>query len=676
MNTNYTIKNFRVFDNDGVVLPIKPLTILTGCNSSGKSSIVKSMVLLDGYLNKLTESYNAFKKVNLNRYKLDFTTDVNSSLGNFKRAINRNSDSNVVELGYTVHSAFLGEDINVLFAFCPDENDDLNDGYFHRFTISDLNDNIIYSSGIDESNDVYDFNMIINNFYRYVIGEYLYSCANDYYVQTLLGKMSEKELSDYHSSILSYKDAYVTKYGQEIIVDIKNASDKRNRTYISQFANGNSEIVYNSEKNGTLFYMPILDKLFNVSKDAIRNVFKSLEGDFDAEFFNEFTSPLIDDFESSDACTFGEYFIVKQTEFLHNSPANMKLDGILMHNMRELYDDGGVSDVINNVKEINLNFIVGVLSHYENLKDNIYLSVESWLGQLNLNMFEMFKAYINEVITELQTNALPHDVSYISSSIVDIRRMYSLDVADSFSELLRKYFDAKRRFLKTKDSNDKFVPGSFINKWIKKFDIGSSIEIKADTEGLGVTIKLYSNEDDNQGSFLSEQGYGITQLFVILLRIETAIMESEVCHFPVDEYKYSLYDNSVLISGGKTLVKRVGYTIAIEEPEVHQHPKFQSLLADMFVDAYNQYNIHFIIETHSEYLIRKLQTHVAKGVINNDCISLIYMYNANVSKRPIYTEQVKTIEILPDGKLSDSFGDGFFDEADRLAMNLLNINVK
>ncbi|MCR4826336.1 MAG: hypothetical protein K5882_05220 [Bacteroidales bacterium] len=42
----YTVKNFKIFDEKGVTFDIAPITMLTGCNSSGKSSLVKSMTVL------------------------------------------------------------------------------------------------------------------------------------------------------------------------------------------------------------------------------------------------------------------------------------------------------------------------------------------------------------------------------------------------------------------------------------------------------------------------------------------------------------------------------------------------------------------------------------------------------------------------------------------------------
>ena len=50
MNNKLIIKNFRVFDDNGVIIDIKPMTILTGCNSSGKSSIVKAAFLLNSFM--------------------------------------------------------------------------------------------------------------------------------------------------------------------------------------------------------------------------------------------------------------------------------------------------------------------------------------------------------------------------------------------------------------------------------------------------------------------------------------------------------------------------------------------------------------------------------------------------------------------------------------------------
>lgn len=99
------------------------------------------------------------------------------------------------------------------------------------------------------------------------------------------------------------------------------------------------------------------------------------------------------------------------------------------------------------------------------------------------------------------------------------------------------------------------------------------------------------------------------------------------------------------------------------------------MLAEMFVDAYKTYNIQFIIETHSEYLIRKLQTLVAKKDITTDEVSLNYMYDPDPAKRPANMPQIKKIEIGNDGRLKSAFGSGFFDEADNLTMDLLTLKA-
>ena len=88
----------------------------------------------------------------------------------------------------------------------------------------------------------------------------------------------------------------------------------------------------------------------------------------------------------------------------------------------------------------------------------------------------------------------------------------------------------------------------------------------------------------------------------------------------------------------------------------------------MFVEAYQEYNIHFIIETHSEYLIRKLQVMIAdkdNSLTSND-VSLNY-----VEKDENGVSTNRKIEILKDGRLSEPFGTGFFDESKNLVMKML-----
>ena len=55
-----------------------------------------------------------------------------------------------------------------------------------------------------------------------------------------------------------------------------------------------------------------------------------------------------------------------------------------------------------------------------------------------------------------------------------------------------------------------------------------------------------------------------------------------------------------------------------------------------------------------------------------DPISITVAYVYDIANLPLYTPQVKTIGILKNGRLEDSFGSGFFDEADNLSLNLLS----
>ena len=58
--TSLKIQNFRIFDQEGSTFDLAPLTFLTGCNSSGKSSMVKGLLLLSSFMDKLRKQGKNF----------------------------------------------------------------------------------------------------------------------------------------------------------------------------------------------------------------------------------------------------------------------------------------------------------------------------------------------------------------------------------------------------------------------------------------------------------------------------------------------------------------------------------------------------------------------------------------------------------------------------------------
>jgi predicted ATPase len=108
-------------------------------------------------------------------------------------------------------------------------------------------------------------------------------------------------------------------------------------------------------------------------------------------------------------------------------------------------------------------------------------------------------------------------------------------------------------------------------------------------------------------------------------------------------------------------------TVALEEPECHMHPSLQSKLADMIVEAFKLYGVHFLIESHSEYFIRKLQLLVSDKSISNNDVSLLYV---NSASRPEHIPAITDIGLDSDGSLKNEFGPGFFDESLRLSRML------
>ena len=68
----------------------------------------------------------------------------------------------------------------------------------------------------------------------------------------------------------------------------------------------------------------------------------------------------------------------------------------------------------------------------------------------------------------------------------------------------------------------------------------------------------------------------------------------------------------------------------MEQPEIHLHPKAQSVLADVMIDVIRSRengksrDIQLIIETHSEHFLRRLQRRIAEDTIKSEEVSAYF----------------------------------------------------
>ncbi|MDE0175072.1 MAG: AAA family ATPase [Defluviicoccus sp.] len=64
--------------------------------------------------------------------------------------------------------------------------------------------------------------------------------------------------------------------------------------------------------------------------------------------------------------------------------------------------------------------------------------------------------------------------------------------------------------------------------------------------------------------------------------------------------------------------------LLLQQPEVHLHPRAQAELASLFVASYKKNHNHFMIETHSDYIIDRIRILVKKQVLSPDDVSILY----------------------------------------------------
>jgi predicted ATPase len=251
-----------------------------------------------------------------------------------------------------------------------------------------------------------------------------------------------------------------------------------------------------------------------------------------------------------------------------------------------------------------------------------------------INLEKTFNNFLNSIKN--------HVYIYIGANSIKQRAIFSIkDSSNPLAQAIHEYYQL----------GIILRPGSpaniFILKWIKEFEIGDNFKLVCHA-GEAYELLIYNS---NKVSSISDMGMGSAQAMLLLLKLACIID------------KHDEFDRTI--------------TVLIEEPESNLHPALQSIITDMFLYV-NQLkskklircNIEFIVETHSEYMIRKSQVIVAESDFEDELSDnpfCVHYFPKEFNQTPYQ------LRFQPDGTFDKNFGPGFFDTASLEILKLLRI---
>jgi predicted ATPase len=186
---------------------------------------------------------------------------------------------------------------------------------------------------------------------------------------------------------------------------------------------------------------------------------------------------------------------------------------------------------------------------------------------------------INTFQSEIKKEFSEDNINYVSPLRAHPKRYYMLDKAKLNLTLDTLDGDAIAEVLK----DNKSITTS-VNQWLKNFGV------EVDVQGFKEVIHHLVVKQNNIDLDITDVGFGISQILPVIIQ-------------------------GFLSSNNSTTI--------IEQPEIHLHPKMQDDLADLFIDIVKKSEgKKLIIETHSEYLLKRLRRRISEGKISPDDVSI------------------------------------------------------
>ena len=202
---------------------------------------------------------------------------------------------------------------------------------------------------------------------------------------------------------------------------------------------------------------------------------------------------------------------------------------------------------------------------------------------------------IEEALSSVRSNFTHESVNHISPLRAHPRRFYFLDKANINTVLDTLDGNSLAEVLK-----ENYTVKESVNSWLSRF--GLKVDVST-IQDVVHQLKIHQHTLDLD---ITDVGFGISQILPIIVQGFLSFKDS---------------------------------LTMVEQPEIHLHPKMQADLADLFIDIISgnatfskrdknkqaNFQKHLLIETHSEYLLKRLMRRINEGVISSDQVAIYFI---------------------------------------------------
>ena len=270
---------------------------------------------------------------------------------------------------------------------------------------------------------------------------------------------------------------------------------------------------------------------------------------------------------------------------------------------------------------------------------------------------ELEPAFIESSFSHFMTLMRNISIAYMGANPAKQSALFAIrDKNNALAQAIHEY--KQLNILEGEEEN------RFVLKWMQVFEVGDDFSISMHA-GEAYEMRILSN---NVRIHLADKGMGSIQAMLLIMRIACVIKRIKLAE--KNSTVNHVVDRKELKQDSSNYGRINKTTVIIEEPELNLHPALQSKLADLFLDVHQRFNIDFLIETHSEYILRRSQVIVAENefeVAPNENPFSVHYFPKDYDQLPY------RLDYQEDGSFNRNFGDGFFDEASSSTLELLKL---